>query len=269
MGYKLSSKLLTLTRFLFAGQPTSTGGAPITEYHVSCRESGKILYRGPKTDCQIGDLLPGRTIWVQVRACNRAGNGNWSDALEMRTAAGPPDPPTELRLSSAPGEKSLSLTWNPPQETNGASITEYRLLKAIRRYGVRFKYLVYNIVLLRLSAMDTNEFCTTTNDSISTSGGYKSPSTTTTITSVRPSISSSIPDSPSSSCSSPSTPISAAMVASELDEFVVVYSGAALNAEVRNLSPANEYAFKVYTDREHPGHHLSIVTGASGERIGR
>uniref|UniRef100_A0A914VKM9 Fibronectin type-III domain-containing protein n=1 Tax=Plectus sambesii TaxID=2011161 RepID=A0A914VKM9_9BILA len=56
--------------------PSTTGGASITEYEVAMRDS-QPLYRGPKTDCQISGLLPGRNYSLRVRAYNRTGHGAW------------------------------------------------------------------------------------------------------------------------------------------------------------------------------------------------
>ncbi len=96
-----------------------------------------MVFRGLRQDYVVGNLLPGRQYGFKVRAYNYTGAGKWSEQLDATTAPGPPDPPGKLGLAAAPSSStphSLQLAWDPPRQLNGASIIEYRLLKAVRRF---------------------------------------------------------------------------------------------------------------------------------------
>ena len=68
----------------------------------------------------------------QVRAVNRAGAGPWSDALEVVSGAGAPDPPSapvaDVVKSGSGG--GVRLKWDCPIN-NGAVISEYVLQMAV------------------------------------------------------------------------------------------------------------------------------------------
>ena len=74
--------------------------------------------------CSITHLLP-RIIFHQVRACNKAGTGAWSESLEVVSGAGVPDPP-KMPTVHGKSPHSAAINWEPPVN-NGATITEYRL----------------------------------------------------------------------------------------------------------------------------------------------
>lgn len=56
--------------------------------------------QGEGTACTLRQLLPGCTYRARVAAHNAAGQGNFSLAVDVATAATSPDPPKDLQTAS-------------------------------------------------------------------------------------------------------------------------------------------------------------------------
>uniref|UniRef100_A0A671Q5U4 Fibronectin type III domain-containing protein 3B-like n=1 Tax=Sinocyclocheilus anshuiensis TaxID=1608454 RepID=A0A671Q5U4_9TELE len=82
------------------------------------------VYCGPKTECTVGNLLPGTTHRFQVRAANSAGYGPYSESVEISTGAGPPGQcsPPAINVTS---HTCADVTWEVM--SSGIDISEYRL----------------------------------------------------------------------------------------------------------------------------------------------
>ena len=67
--------------------------------------------------------------WYAVRAVNKAGTGEWSTPAGITTATNVPGPPTSL--TATPTETGVNLTWEPPNDTGGESITGFRVWRSL------------------------------------------------------------------------------------------------------------------------------------------
>ncbi|TRY84972.1 hypothetical protein DNTS_007661, partial [Danionella cerebrum] len=91
------------------------------------------VYGGSRTECTVGNLLPGTTYRFHVRAANSSGFGPYSDWVEISTAAGPPEQcsPPNVTVTS---HTCAHVTWQSnnlliPQNlaSSGMGVSEYRL----------------------------------------------------------------------------------------------------------------------------------------------
>lgn len=107
--------------------PTTTNGAPITNYLIEFRVVGAldwIPFAHPVSTSRsrtVTGLLDATTYEFHVAAHNRAGNGAWSD-LATATAGAPKAPSTPV-VTAGVGQARLS--WRAPTSTNGSAVTDY------------------------------------------------------------------------------------------------------------------------------------------------
>lgn len=81
----------------------------------------------------VANCAPGEEMEVQVRAVSIGCDGTrlegeWSRVAIGRTAAQPPPPPTDVHVDA-----HNILHWAPPNNTNGAPITEYIIERILIR----------------------------------------------------------------------------------------------------------------------------------------
>ena len=119
--------LLTWTR------PSSDGGRPITGYRIEASPNGFSGWtrlvgdtRSTATSYTHVGLPPATSRYYRVAAINAEGTGPYSNVARGRTNAGPPSAPQGLR-ARADGPRSITLSWAPPPQDNGARVTGYRI----------------------------------------------------------------------------------------------------------------------------------------------
>lgn len=107
--------------------PDCTGGAPLTEYRVELEDAGEVRLAaaGPRCECLVRDLQPGRRYRAWVTAYNAVGASAASLPLEFATPPAPPDAPAPP-VARAEGPRAARLEWAPPRD-NGAPVLDYRL----------------------------------------------------------------------------------------------------------------------------------------------
>ncbi len=104
-GPKVQSRAETLT-----WTAPAANGSPITGYEL--KDSRGRTTTCPATSCRVTGLTNGAWYTFQVRALNKAGAGEWSEASRRIRPDQPPPAPTGLRVSN-PQDHSLTLSWNP------------------------------------------------------------------------------------------------------------------------------------------------------------
>ncbi|XP_029291014.1 neural cell adhesion molecule L1.1-like isoform X2 [Cottoperca gobio] len=85
------------------------------------RESRVVVVHGRTTSEEVSRLQLYSRYEVSVTAFNSKGEGPHSPPHHFSTPEGAPGPPASLRFES-PSEKSLTLYWTPPEETNGVLV---------------------------------------------------------------------------------------------------------------------------------------------------
>ncbi|MGR3913695.1 MAG: fibronectin type III domain-containing protein, partial [Gammaproteobacteria bacterium] len=99
--------------------------ASITGLDIIFLRVGKAVSAG--TSLKFTGLQPATTFKARIRAYNLGANpqnGAWSAVVRAATANGPPGPPT-FREAPLLGHKSVTLSWNAPND-GGALITGYK-----------------------------------------------------------------------------------------------------------------------------------------------
>ncbi|MCS7183919.1 MAG: fibronectin type III domain-containing protein [Patescibacteria group bacterium] len=106
-------------------KPEDDGGSEITEYRIYNENnslitttSGNILYY------QHSNLINGQKYCYKITAINRVGESNFSQQ-RCAVPGGWPDQPQNF--SATPGNKEVTLSWNPPTNNGGSMIDSYLL----------------------------------------------------------------------------------------------------------------------------------------------
>ena len=104
--------------------PAWNGGAPITGYKVTATPGGSTCSwnSGPLT-CTVQGLTNGLSYTFTVVAINLKGTGSESTASGPSVPSTVPAPPSSLVATSQ--DSSLALTWQPPSDTGGATVSGY------------------------------------------------------------------------------------------------------------------------------------------------
>jgi hypothetical protein len=108
-------------------KPTTDGGAPISNYLVTCRVGyGMRTHQGFNSPVTIACAQGGEPYYCSVAAENRVGWSRTSalsgPALSLPVAPGPP------KITSATaGPARVIVAFDPPADTGGAPITTYRV----------------------------------------------------------------------------------------------------------------------------------------------
>ena len=116
--------------------PTANGGTAVTGYHVAWtsnvsqgKTSGLANLAASATSYRLTGLQNGATYTFTVSATNAAGTGTASASVAAMpyTQAGPP---ANLTAVALPGGQVL-LSWAPPGDNGGATVTGYRIERRV------------------------------------------------------------------------------------------------------------------------------------------
>eukprot|EP00105_Crassostrea_gigas_P017957 XP_011435920.1 PREDICTED: fibronectin type-III domain-containing protein 3A isoform X3 [Crassostrea gigas] len=110
--------------------PKDNGGAEITKYIVEIddgRGSGgyETLYEGSEREHVCDRLTPGQMYMVRVACCNVAGRSEFSEPCGATTQAVVPGQCQVPKLQGKPKATSLHLRWANPEYDGGATVSEF------------------------------------------------------------------------------------------------------------------------------------------------
>lgn len=124
-GPKVQSKAETLS-----WTAPAANGSPITGYQV--RDNTGRITRCPATSCRLTGLTNGVWYTFQVRALNKAGEGEWSEPSRRIRPDQPPPAPSGLRVSN-PQDHALTLSW-APLKFEGTKVKKFHIVVDGRRF---------------------------------------------------------------------------------------------------------------------------------------
>jgi len=110
-------------------KPADDGGSQITEYELETDngEGWQSVYRGGELEFSCDQLQPGTTYRVRVAAKSTGGVSDYSESCFVTTEPVVPGPPSPPVLRDQPKAMSLHLTWTPPADDGGATVTEFEI----------------------------------------------------------------------------------------------------------------------------------------------
>ena len=117
---KAGSREMTLTW----DPPLSDGGLPISGYEFSLNDGRWMTIEDSDADTAsyvVEGLTNGEEYGFRIRAMNAVGSG--VPASVRGIPLGPPGRPEDF--STSPGNKKVSLDWDPPSDDGGSAITGY------------------------------------------------------------------------------------------------------------------------------------------------
>ena len=101
--------------------PLSDGGSAIERYEYQVDRSENWIDTGRDRRVPVMGLTNGQSYDFEVRAVNVQGAG----AVAMETATPSATPTAPHNLSATPGDRQVTLNWEPPQSTGGSAIERY------------------------------------------------------------------------------------------------------------------------------------------------
>ena len=104
--------------------PTSDGGSPITDYEVKSNLSDWISRGANARSYTFTGLTNGTQYTVSVRAENSVG---YSAAVERMATPSLSVPGIPTHVFATVGHEHIELTWQPPADDGGATITDYEV----------------------------------------------------------------------------------------------------------------------------------------------
>lgn len=109
------------------GCPPDNGGAPVSSYRLELdRGSGfECVYSGEKLEAECTDLAPGKGYRVRVQCKSSGGKSDWSEVSTVTTEAVCPGVCPSPRLLGKPKASQLQLKWGDPDHDGGAPVLEF------------------------------------------------------------------------------------------------------------------------------------------------
>jgi len=116
--------------------PADDGGSPIFHFNIYRGiTTGEYLYLGVTTDTNFTDdtVIGGITYFYIVTAVNSAGESSFSEEVNITSEVIPEIqltvPSAPQSLSASAGDNYVELSWTPPSNDGGSTITGYRVYR--------------------------------------------------------------------------------------------------------------------------------------------
>uniref|UniRef100_T1IZQ5 receptor protein-tyrosine kinase n=1 Tax=Strigamia maritima TaxID=126957 RepID=T1IZQ5_STRMM len=109
--------------------PKDNGGSDIQSYTLEIDSGNNFepIYTGNETEYVCDHLLAGRTYRFRVRASSQGGLSEYSEVFAASTLAVCPGRCSVPRLHGKPKATTLNLKWNYPEDDGGSPITEFEI----------------------------------------------------------------------------------------------------------------------------------------------
>jgi len=122
--------------------PKDNGGADITSYilEVDDGRGYEVAYNNKEREYSCDHLLPGHLYRVRVACLSTGGQSEWSEFLAMTTQAVVPGICNAPKLQGKPRANSLHLRWNYPEYNGGAQVTDFEILMSLPDNSTREVY---------------------------------------------------------------------------------------------------------------------------------
>nr|CDS19493.1 Fibronectin type III domain containing protein [Echinococcus granulosus] len=105
--------------------PGSVTSSP--QHQTSIATPSRLVFAGVENSCEVRGLHSGQLFAFRVRARNSTGWSEWSEWSTFATAPSPPSAPGAPPRVKPTSATSVLVSWEEVGQTNGASITEYRV----------------------------------------------------------------------------------------------------------------------------------------------
>jgi Fibronectin type III domain/Carboxypeptidase regulatory-like domain len=120
--------------------PANDGGSPVTGYDVyegtsTGGESTSPVCATAATSCSVTGLATGAPYYFEVEATNIAGFSGPSNEVKAVAGVNLPGAPTGLAATTTTASRSVTLTWDAPEDDGGAAITGYNVYEGTATGG--------------------------------------------------------------------------------------------------------------------------------------
>ncbi|XP_072020841.1 twitchin-like [Amphiura filiformis] len=119
--------------------PTNVNGSTVTGYVIEKMDDKhghweKVEHEDTSTKCIVTDVTAGNQYQFRVAAINEGGSSDPSQPSDRITPYDKPSAPSTPRVTNI-GNKKIEITWSPPTNNNGSTVTGYVIEKMDGKHG--------------------------------------------------------------------------------------------------------------------------------------
>ncbi|XP_041356067.1 fibronectin type-III domain-containing protein 3A-like [Gigantopelta aegis] len=240
--------------------PADNGGSEITKFVVELDDGHgyDTVYEGSEREHLFDHLVPGHTYRVRVACCSAGGRSEFSNCCEATTLPVSPGQCQAPKLQGKPKATSLHLRWSYPEYDGGAQVTSYAAQMISPDNTMREVYRGHDLDCIVAGLLPGRPYLFQVRAFNRAGGGPWSDPLEVVSGAGVPET----PRSPQATCKSPHSAIisweepfnnGAAITEYRLEwqhkldnnEFSQLYFGPCLTYDVKGLTPATLYSFRV------------------------